>query len=93
MDGMRGSADAMGRVRRALNRPVTVQALIEFAIWLALPYLVAGIAWAVIHPDKVDGLKAQWEAALPAGADIAAFGEAAALWPALLLLPAKCAGP
>jgi hypothetical protein len=80
-------------LRHMLNRPVTVQALIEVAIWLAVPYIIVGLTWAVIHPDKVSELQTEWAKALPAGADLAAFGEATALWPALLLLPAKCGAP
>ena len=30
---------------------------------------------------------------VPAGADLAGFGEAAALWPAVLLLPTTCTAP
>ncbi|OBG21048.1 hypothetical protein [Mycobacterium sp. 852002-51057_SCH5723018] len=90
---MRSLGGATAVVRRALNRPVTVQALIEFAIWLAVPYIIVGLTWAFIHADKVEELKDQWDQALPAAADIAAFGEATALWPALLLLPATCTGP
>jgi hypothetical protein len=81
----------MAFIRRALQHPVSVQALMEFAIWLALPYLAVGFFWAVVHPDKVHELQIEWTNVTPAGADVVAFGEAAALWPAQLLLPTTCA--
>jgi hypothetical protein len=83
----------MAFIRRALAHPVSVQALVEFALWLALPYLTFGFFWAVVHGDKVNELQQAWTNVVPAGADVAGFGEAAALWPALLLLPSTCAAP
>lgn len=83
----------MARIRRGLARPVSVQALIELALWLALPYLLIGVFWAVIHPDRVQELQAEWAKVSSLGSDIAAFGEAAALWPAILLLPTTCTLP
>lgn len=80
-------------IRRALAHPVSLQALVEFALWLALPYLTFGFFWAVIHADKVQALRTQWSTVAPAGGDVAAFGEAAALWPAVLLLPTTCPVP
>jgi hypothetical protein len=86
-----GLAAAMALLRRVLNRRVSIEALIEVALWLALPYMIVGLVWAIVHPEPVQLLQAQLEKVLPAGADVAAFGEAAALWPALLLLPDACA--
>jgi hypothetical protein len=83
----------MDFIRRALQHPVSLQTLVEFALWLALPYLTFGFFWAVIHPDKVQALQTQWSMVAPAGADLAAFGEGAALWPAVLLLPTTCGVP
>jgi hypothetical protein len=80
----------MALLRRVLDHPVTIAALLEFAMWLAIPYVIVGSAWAFIHADRVNELEAAWSKALPAGANIAAFGEATALWPALLLLPTSC---
>ena len=90
---MAGLAAAMARIRRGLQHPVSVQALIELAVWLALPYLLIGFFWAFIHADRVDQLQTEWAKVLPTGSDAAAFGEAAALWPAILLLPTTCTGP
>lgn len=90
---MAGLAAGMARIRRGLARPVSVQALIELALWLAVPYLLIGFVWAVLHPDKVQALQTQWSTIVPAGADLVAFGEAAVLWPAVLLLPTTCGVP
>ena len=59
-------------------------------MWLAIPYLLIGITWAFIHADRVHDLETAWGKALPAGATLAAIGEATLLWPALLLLPTSC---
>ncbi|CDO86744.1 hypothetical protein AWC29_16970 [Mycobacterium triplex] len=80
----------MARIRRGLAHPVSVQALVELALWLALPYLLMGFFWATIHPDRVHELQAEWAKVTPISPDLVAFGEAAALWPALLLLPTTC---
>ena len=90
-EGMHGLASSFAGIRRGLAHPVSVQALIEFAMWIAVPYLMVGFFWAVIHPDNVQALQTQWTNVVPAGADVAATGEAAALWPAILLLPSTCA--
>jgi hypothetical protein len=92
-EGMHGLASSFAGIRRGLAHPVSVQALIEFAMWITVPYLMFGFAWAVIHPDNVQALQTQWTNVVPAGADLAAFGEAAALWPAILLLPTTCTAP
>ena len=83
----------MASIRRALQHPVSVQALLEFALWLALPYLAVGFFWAFVHSANVAELQAEWNHVVPAGADVAGFGEAAALWPAVLLLPPTCTAP
>ncbi|MEB3984093.1 hypothetical protein OQ968_22855 [Mycobacterium sp. 663a-19] len=80
----------MELLRRVLQRPVTVAAFLEFAMWLGVAYVVVGVAWAFVHADRVSELEAAWAKAVPVGANIAAFGEATALWPAILLLPTTC---
>jgi hypothetical protein len=59
----------------------------------ALPYLLIGFFWAFVHPDRVHELQAEWEKVISTGSDVGAFGEAAALWPAILLLPTTCTLP
>ncbi|OBK43915.1 hypothetical protein A5657_05190 [Mycobacterium kubicae] len=78
--------------RSTLARPISVGAMLELTMWLAVPYIVIGIAWAFLHAGKVQERQAYWDKLLPAGADIAALGEATVLWPALLLLPGGCSG-
>ncbi|WP_090599489.1 hypothetical protein [Mycobacterium lentiflavum] len=90
---MAALAAGMARIRDGLARPVSVQALIELALWLALPYLLIGFFWATIHPDRVRELEAEWAKVIPVSPDLVAFGEAAALWPAILLLPTTCTLP
>jgi hypothetical protein len=80
----------MALLRRVLGHSVTVPALLEFAMWLAVLYIVVGLVWVYLHADRVDALEAAWGEALPVGEDMAAFGEATALWPALLLIPTSC---
>jgi hypothetical protein len=80
----------MALLRRVLDHPVTVAAVLEFAMWLAVPYIIIGVTWAFLHAGRVQELEFEWNQAVPIGADIAAFGEATALWPALLLLPTSC---
>jgi hypothetical protein len=90
---MASLAAGMQSIRRGLARPVSVQGILELTLWLALPYLLIGFFWAVVHPDRVRDLQAEWTKVSPIGADLAGFGEAAALWPAILLLPATCTLP
>ena len=80
----------MPNLRRILSRPVSVAALIELAVWLAVPYVVIGATWAFIHADRVRELEVTWNKALPAGSSLVAIGQATVLWPALLLLPTSC---
>ncbi|WP_372507830.1 hypothetical protein [Mycolicibacterium crocinum] len=80
----------MARLRRVLNYEVTVEAVIEIAMWLAIPYLVIGLVWGFFHVEAVQQLEVQLNRVLPAGAEVGAYGLAALLWPVLLLLPPLC---
>jgi hypothetical protein len=80
----------MTRVRRVLNYEVTVEAVIEIAMWLAIPYLVIGLVWGFFHIEAVQQLEVQLNRIVPAGAEVGAYGLAALLWPVLLLLPPLC---
>lgn len=68
--------NAMDPVRRVLRHQISVGALIELAVWLAIPYLCIGFAWTVFHADQTHRIQARIEAVWPAGADVAASG-----WP------------
>jgi hypothetical protein len=80
----------MALLRRVLNYQVSVGALIEVALWLALPYLCIGLVWAVFHSEQVQQIQTRLEKVLPTGADVAAFGLTAALWPASLQIADAC---
>jgi len=80
----------MDLLRRVLNYRVTVEALIEAAMWLALPYVVIGLVWAFLHAEQLRELERRWETVLPAGSDVVALVQATALWPAMLLLTDAC---
>ncbi len=80
----------MDLLRRVLNYRVTVEALVEAAMWLALPYVVIGLVWAFLHAEQLRELERRWETVLPAGSDVVALVQATALWPAMLLLVDAC---
>lgn len=85
--------NAMDPVRRVLRHQISVGALIELAVWLAIPYLCIGFAWTVFHADQTHRIQARIEAVWPAGANVAAFGVATALWPASLQFADACPTP
>ncbi|WP_163701382.1 hypothetical protein [Mycolicibacterium agri] len=72
-------------LRRMLSRKVSVEAIIETAMWLSIPYLLIGIVFTFVNVDDVARIETAWETRLPAGADLAAFGATTVLWPFLLL--------
>lgn len=80
----------LATLRRVLNYRVSLEALIEVALWLAIPYLLIGLTWAFFHVEAVQQLHDQLQKILPAGAEVVSYVAAAALWPALLLLPPLC---
>jgi hypothetical protein len=84
--------ELMTRVRRVLNYKVSIEALIEVAMWLAVPHLIIGLIWTFFHPDAVLQLEVQLARILPAGAEVGAYVIGALLWPVLLLLPPLCGG-
>ena len=78
-------------VRRLLSRKVSVEAMIEAAMRLAIPYLLVGIGWTFLNADDVARIEAQLKTSIPAGSDLAAFGATTALWPFLLVGDEVCA--
>ena len=78
-------------VRRLLSRKVSVEAMIEATMWLAIPYLLVGIAWTFLNADDVARIETHLETRIPAGSDLAAFGTTTALWPFLLVGDEVCA--
>ena len=81
---------AMRPMLRLLGHRVSVEALIEFALWCAVPYVTVGVLWAFLHPEQVQGFEAVLLTRVPAGADLIAYGLTAGLWPVLLLVPTLC---
>jgi hypothetical protein len=77
-------------LRHVLSYQVSVAALIEIALWLAIPYLAIGFVWAFLHAGQVEQIKARLSNVMPAGADVAAFGVTAALWPASIQIANAC---
>jgi hypothetical protein len=72
----------MTMLRGMLARRVSVEAMLEFAMWLAIPYLVVGLVWAFFDAEQVQLIDAALRSRIPAGSDVAAFVLTAALWPA-----------
>ena len=70
-----------------LSRKVSVEAMIEFAMWIAIPYLLIGIVWTFFNADDVTRIETQLATRMPAGSDLVAFGVTTALWPFLLVVP------
>jgi hypothetical protein len=78
-------------LRRVLSHRVSVDAMIEFALWMAVPYLVVGLVFAFFGAEQVQLIETQLQTRLPAGSDIAAFMLTALLWPFQLVGVAVCA--
>jgi hypothetical protein len=72
-------------LRRLLSRKVSVEAMAEFALWAAIPYLLIGIVWSFLNADDVARVETRLQTTRPAGSDLGAFGATTALWPFLLL--------
>ena len=71
-------------LRRVLSRRVSVEEMIEFALWMAIPYIVIGLVFAFFGAERVQLIETQLQTRLPAGADVAAYGLTALIWPATL---------
>jgi hypothetical protein len=83
--------DMLAALRRLLYREVSIADLIEIAMWLAVPFLVIGVGFTFLHPEYVQFFEDQFATRLPAGADLAAFGQTTLLWPVLLIADHICA--
>jgi hypothetical protein len=77
-------------LRTVLSRKVSVEAMIELAMWLAIPYIAIGLVWSFLHPEPIQVREQTLQIQIPAGADLIAFGESTLLWPVLMLAPAVC---
>jgi hypothetical protein len=72
-------------LRRVLSRRVSVEAIIEIAMWLAIPYLIIGLVWAFFDAEQVQVIDTALRTRLPAGSEIVAIVQTALMWPVLLL--------
>lgn len=79
------------RLRWLLSRKVSIEAMIEAAMWVAIPYLVVGIVWTFLHADDVARIEERLNTRVPAGSELVAFGATTALWPFLLFGHEVCA--
>ncbi|MDT5139743.1 MAG: hypothetical protein QOD58_4005 [Mycobacterium sp.] len=77
-------------LRHMLSYQVSIAALIEVALWLAIPYLSIGFVWAFLHAGQVEQIETRLSKVMPAGADVAAFGVTTALWPASIQIADAC---
>jgi hypothetical protein len=68
-------------LRRLLSRRVSIEAMVEVAIWMLVPYIAIGLGWAFFHIERVGLLQTELDTRIPAGSEIAAYLTAAALWP------------
>lgn len=59
--------------------------MIEFGMWLAIPYLLIGFVWAFFDAEQVQLLETVLQTRLPAGSEILSFVQTALLWPHLML--------
>ncbi len=75
----------MNTLRRVLSRKVSVEAMVEVAMWLAIPYLLVGLAWAFFDAEQVQAIETVLATRLPAGSEIAAFVQTALMWPFMML--------
>lgn len=71
-------------LRRLLSRRVSVEAMIELVMWLAVPYLLIGLVWAFVDAEQVLAIDSALRTRIPAGSDIGAFVLTALMWPAKL---------
>jgi hypothetical protein len=77
-------------LRRALSRRVSVEAMIETAMWLAIPYLVIGLVWAFFDAEQVQAIETAWKTRLPAGSEVLALVQTAMMWPFMMLGAEVC---
>jgi hypothetical protein len=77
-------------LHRVLNYKLSVAVLIEIWLWFLIPYVTFGLFWSAFHPAYANQIQAHLLSGLPAGSDIAAYIDAALLWPVLLFGSGIC---
>ena len=78
-------------LRRVLGHRMSVAAMVELAMWLAIPYLLVGLVWAFFDAEQVQLFETVFRNRLPAGAEVLAYVQTAVLWPHLMLGADVCA--
>jgi hypothetical protein len=78
------------RARRLLGRKVSVEAMVEFGLWLAIPHILIGLGYSLLRYETITALEKQLQPLLPAAADLVAFGLVASLWPLFAVVPDLC---
>ena len=68
-------------LRRILSYRVSVEAMIEVVMWMLVPYIAIGLAWAFFDTEQVGLLQTELDTRMLAGSEIAAYLTTAALWP------------
>lgn len=64
-----------------LSYRISVEAMIEFSLWVFGVHTTVGLVWAFFQSEQVQTLDAALRTRLPAGSDVAAFLLVGALWP------------
>ncbi len=75
----------MSALHQVLGRRVSVAAMIEFVMWLAIPYLLIGVVWAFFDAEQVQLFDTALRTRIPAGSEILTFVQTAVMWPHLML--------
>ncbi|WP_231645456.1 addiction module protein [Mycolicibacterium mengxianglii] len=78
------------RVQRVLDQPLTVGALIEAVLWVALPYVVIGVIYASCHIELMGQLESAFSARFTVFADLVSLATLIGLWPMLLASSLLC---
>ncbi len=73
-------------LRRVLSYRLSVEALIELVMWLAIPYVLAGLVWASFHAEMVQQVETRLELRVSGGADLLAYALVGAFWPVELFV-------
>lgn len=75
----------MTGLRALLSRRVSVAAMIEIAMWLAIPYLLIGLVWAFFDAEQVRAIETALQNRLPAGSEVLAYVQTSVMWPFMML--------
>lgn len=80
----------MPGLHKLLARKFSVADVLEFGLWMLIPYVTIGLAWAFFQFEEVRQLENLLQTRLPAGGGALAYLLVAAFWPVHVLLPTVC---